>query len=89
MNNALVGYLSTAWEAANAAGEIIRANRQQPKNIDYKGAIDLARIIHATRKPDDTLLIEVRPWRNEGTGANVSFCARRSARCLTFSLLIS
>lgn len=49
----------------------------------------LARIIHATRKPDDTLLIEVCPWRNEGIGANVSFCARRPARCLTFSLLIS
>lgn len=35
------------------------------------------------------LSIEVQPWRNEGTSANVSFCARRSARCLTFSLLIS
>ena len=41
MNNPLVGYLSAAWEAANAAGEIIRTNWQQPKNIAYKGAIDL------------------------------------------------
>jgi len=34
--------LGVAWEAARASGEIIRANWQQPKNIDYKGAIDLA-----------------------------------------------
>ncbi|HLN87175.1 MAG TPA: inositol monophosphatase family protein [Candidatus Limnocylindrales bacterium] len=30
-----------AWEAASAAGELIRANWQQPKTIGYKGAIDL------------------------------------------------
>jgi myo-inositol-1(or 4)-monophosphatase len=36
-----VGFLSASWEAANAAGEIIRANWQQPKIIGYKGAIDL------------------------------------------------
>jgi myo-inositol-1(or 4)-monophosphatase len=41
MSNEWVDYLSAAWQAANAAGEIIRANWQQPKNIDYKGAIDL------------------------------------------------
>ena len=33
--------LGVAWEAARASGEIIRANWQQPKYIDYKGAIDL------------------------------------------------
>jgi myo-inositol-1(or 4)-monophosphatase len=33
--------MSVAWEAANAAGAIIRENWQQPKTIDYKGAIDL------------------------------------------------
>ena len=41
MSNESVGYLSAAWEAAQAAGDIIRANWQQPKNIGYKGAIDL------------------------------------------------
>ena len=41
MSNESVKYLSAAWEAAQAAGEIIRANWQQPKNIGYKGAIDL------------------------------------------------
>ena len=33
--------LGVAWDAASAAGEIIRANWQQPKHIGYKGAIDL------------------------------------------------
>jgi myo-inositol-1(or 4)-monophosphatase len=31
----------TAWEAAQAAGTLIRENWQQPKEIAYKGAIDL------------------------------------------------
>jgi myo-inositol-1(or 4)-monophosphatase len=34
-------FLDAAWQAADAAGEIIRANWQQPRSIDYKGAIDL------------------------------------------------
>ena len=41
MNNEVHEFLSVAWQAANAAGEIMRANWQQPKHIDYKGAIDL------------------------------------------------
>jgi len=41
MNGEMDELLGIAWEAANAAGEIIRANWQRPKNIDYKGAIDL------------------------------------------------
>jgi myo-inositol-1(or 4)-monophosphatase len=31
----------TAWEAAHAAGNLIRENWQRPKEIAYKGAIDL------------------------------------------------
>jgi myo-inositol-1(or 4)-monophosphatase len=31
----------TAWEAAHAAGHLIRENWQRPKEIAYKGAIDL------------------------------------------------
>lgn len=41
MSRESVGFLSTAWEAANTAGEIIRANWEKPKSIDYKGAVDL------------------------------------------------
>jgi myo-inositol-1(or 4)-monophosphatase len=37
----IVKFLSVAWEAANAAGEIIRENWQRPQTIDYKGAIDI------------------------------------------------
>jgi myo-inositol-1(or 4)-monophosphatase len=34
-------FLSIAWEAATVAGALIRKHWQEPKNIDYKGAIDL------------------------------------------------
>jgi myo-inositol-1(or 4)-monophosphatase len=34
-------FLSVAWEAASLAGTLIRAHWQEPKIIDYKGAIDL------------------------------------------------
>ena len=33
--------LSVAWDAANAAGMLIRESWSQPKEIGYKGAIDL------------------------------------------------
>ncbi|HWP23311.1 MAG TPA: inositol monophosphatase family protein [Candidatus Binatia bacterium] len=41
MSREIVEFLNTAWEAANAAGEIIRSNWNRPRSIDYKGAIDL------------------------------------------------
>jgi myo-inositol-1(or 4)-monophosphatase len=34
-------FLEAAWEAASAAGTLIRDSWRQPKQIDYKGAIDL------------------------------------------------
>lgn len=34
-------FLEVAWEAANAAGTFIRGNWQRPKEIAYKGPIDL------------------------------------------------
>jgi len=34
-------FLNAAWQAASAAGEIIRANWHEPRLIDYKGPIDL------------------------------------------------
>ena len=37
----LATLMTVAWEAANSAGEIVRENWQEPKTIEYKGAIDL------------------------------------------------
>jgi myo-inositol-1(or 4)-monophosphatase len=34
-------FLSVAWDAANAAGRLLRETWQQPESIEYKGAIDL------------------------------------------------
>lgn len=34
-------FLEVAWQAADAAGALIRESWQEPKEIDYKGAIDL------------------------------------------------
>ena len=34
-------FLSVAWEAASVAGTLMRAHWQEPKSIEYKGAIDL------------------------------------------------
>jgi myo-inositol-1(or 4)-monophosphatase len=41
MSHDIPTFLSAAWEAANAAGEIIRENWQGPRTIEYKGVIDL------------------------------------------------
>jgi myo-inositol-1(or 4)-monophosphatase len=41
MKGEMIELLGVAREAADAAGEIIRANWDQPKTIDYKDAIDL------------------------------------------------
>jgi myo-inositol-1(or 4)-monophosphatase len=37
----IANFLSVAWQAAAGAGSLIREQWQQPKSIDYKGAIDL------------------------------------------------
>ena len=69
MSHEIVGFLGTAWEAANAAGEIIRASWQQPKSIDYKGSVDLVtsvdkecenKIVETIRSvyPDHSILAE-------------------------------
>jgi myo-inositol-1(or 4)-monophosphatase len=65
----IVRFLSVAWDAANAAGAMIRESWQQPKTVDYKGAIDLVtsldreserRIVEALRKrfPNHSILAE-------------------------------
>jgi myo-inositol-1(or 4)-monophosphatase len=57
MSRDIPKFLSAAWEAANAAGEFIRENWQQPGTIDYKGAIDLVTSVDrdAERKIVDVL----------------------------------
>ena len=62
-------YLTAAWDAATAAGTLIRQQWQQPKQVDYKGAIDLVtsvdreserRIVDLLRKkfPGHSILAE-------------------------------
>jgi myo-inositol-1(or 4)-monophosphatase len=62
-------FLAAAWEAANAAAAVIRSSWQEPKQIDYKGAIDLVtsvdrfserRIVEVLlrRFPDHSILAE-------------------------------
>jgi myo-inositol-1(or 4)-monophosphatase len=62
-------FLSVAWEAAAAAGALMQERWQEPKDIDYKGAIDLVtsldreserRIVAVLRKnfPDHSVLAE-------------------------------
>jgi len=62
-------FLGAAWEAADAAGTLIRESWQQPKEIDYKGAIDLVtsvdreserRIVDILQRnfPDHSILAE-------------------------------
>ena len=41
MSHDIPKFLRAAWEAANAAGEVIRDNWERPGTIEYKGAIDL------------------------------------------------
>ena len=56
MTGDMTQFLATAWDAANAAGEIIRASWQQPKVIDYKGAIDL---VTSVDKECERTIVEV------------------------------
>jgi myo-inositol-1(or 4)-monophosphatase len=58
MNNEMVGFLDAAWEAANGAGEIIRAHWQQPKTVGYKGAIDL--VTSVDRECEQTIVGVIR-----------------------------
>jgi len=62
-------FLEVAWEAADAAGSLIRERWQQPKEIDFKGAIDLVtsvdreserRIVEILRRnfPNHSILAE-------------------------------
>lgn len=62
-------FLKTAWEAANAAGAVILDSWREPREIDYKGAIDLVtsvdrlseqRIVEVLQRrfPDHSILAE-------------------------------
>jgi myo-inositol-1(or 4)-monophosphatase len=54
MSHDIPKFLSTAWEAANAAGEVIRDNWERPRTIEYKGAIDL--VTSVDREAERTIL---------------------------------
>jgi myo-inositol-1(or 4)-monophosphatase len=69
MKHSYSAFIDAAWQSAHAAGEIIRVNWQQPKSIDFKGAIDLVtdtdrrceqRIVEILTKhfPDHSILAE-------------------------------
>src|ERR1043166_1657847 len=69
MSHSFTVHLETAWQAARAAGALIRENWQKPKEIGYKGAIDMVTsidresehlIVDALRKsfPDHSILAE-------------------------------
>lgn len=58
MTDDLVTFLSVAWDAANTAGEMICENWQQPKTIDYKGAIDL--VTSVDREAERTIVALIR-----------------------------
>ncbi len=48
--------MATAWRAAKAAGELIRAQWKQPRTIDYKGAIDL---VTAVDRDAERVIVEI------------------------------
>ena len=69
MTYEVANFLEAAWEAADAAGTLIRETWQQPKEIDYKGAINLVtsvdreserRIVEILQRkfPDHSILAE-------------------------------
>jgi myo-inositol-1(or 4)-monophosphatase len=49
-------FLDTAWQAANAAGELIRAQWEQPRTIDYKSAVDL---VTSVDRDAERLIVEI------------------------------
>lgn len=49
-------FLAAAWQAAQAAGAIIRANWRQPKRIDRKGAVDL---VTDTDRKCEKIIVEI------------------------------
>jgi myo-inositol-1(or 4)-monophosphatase len=56
MNRDLAQYLAAAWEAASTAGRLIRDNSEAPKEISFKGAIDLVTSID---RESEKLTVEV------------------------------
>ena len=69
MTHEVAKFLAAAWEAADAAGTVIRESWQRPKQIDYKGAINLVtsvdreserRIVEILQRnfPDHSILAE-------------------------------
>jgi hypothetical protein len=78
--------MTVAWEAANSAGEILQENWQEPKTIEYKGAIDLVTSVdreserkivavirrHASPSPSNTAAELSWDWFTIRSDANAS-----------------
>lgn len=58
MSQETTRFLAAAWEAAAAAGALIRERWLQPKQIDYKSAIDL--VTSADRESERTIVGVIR-----------------------------
>jgi myo-inositol-1(or 4)-monophosphatase len=82
MSDELDTFLSTAWEAANNAGTVIREAWGEAQEIEYKGAIDLVtptdraserRIIEVLRRrfPEHSMIAEEETNLSSGRG---SYC---------------
>ena len=56
MSHDISKLLNTAWQAANAAGELIRDHWHQAKTIDYKGPIDL---VTSTDQGAERTIVEI------------------------------
>jgi myo-inositol-1(or 4)-monophosphatase len=77
MSQETAKFLDTAWRAADSAGSLIRESWLQPKEIDYKGAIDLVtsvdreserKIVETLRShfPDHSILAEEETSDDQG-----------------------
>jgi myo-inositol-1(or 4)-monophosphatase len=56
MANDFAHYIGAAWEAASAAGDLLRENLSQPKTIAYKGPIDL---VTSADRESERCIVEV------------------------------
>jgi len=52
-------FISVAWDAASTAGALIRGHWQRPKEIDYKGAIDL---VTSVDRESERIIVDALQW---------------------------
>jgi len=75
-------FLNAAWQAANAAGEVIRASWHQPRSIDYKGPIDL--VTSVDRAAEQSIVEVLRREFPEHSGQRV-FSPRQRDCCFEWN----